>query len=152
VTDSVDNLLARLDQSGGEDACWPWLKRDGTLGKGYFRVGIPGTRRTQIANRIIMAAPDGVEVCHTCDNPPCCNPRHLFLGSQSDNMKDAATKGRLLRAGVHNGRTQLTEEGVRTIRARAAAGERHRDIAKDYGLTRAAVSHLARGLTWRHVV
>ena len=152
VSNPAEKFLHRLDTSGGDDACWPWLKVNGEYGKGYFTVGIPGTRKTAIVVRLMMNPPSDIEVCHTCDNPPCCNPRHLFLDTHAVNMQDAGKKGRMPARGALNPRTRLTEDDVREIRRVAASGTRHRDIAMNYGLTRGAVSHLVRGFTWSHVV
>jgi hypothetical protein len=152
ATDAIaERFAARLDMSGGKDACWPWIRRDGTPGKSYFTVMLPGTGRLQRVTRLLVDASDDVEVCHRCDNPPCCNPRHLFLATHQENMQDAGRKGRLLNQGVANPNTRLTEDDVRMIRSEAALGVRHWELAERYGLTRGAVSHMVRGLTWSHV-
>lgn len=81
--------------------CWPWTGRKNT--RGYGQVYVGGGRaneKREVAHRIAWRftfgpIPDGLLVCHHCDNPPCVNPEHLFLGTMSDNIRDASAKGRL---------------------------------------------------------
>lgn len=88
--------------------------------------------------------PEGMLVCHHCDNPPCVNPDHLFLGTQSDNMQDMARKGR------SNKHRRLTPEIVADIRARyAAGGITQQALADEYGIVFQHVSQIVRGLRWK---
>jgi hypothetical protein len=101
------NFAKHVDRSGGRHACWPWM---GTRqSKGYGSVGFKcadGKMRSFLAHRIAYMLATGqmimgeLQVMHACDNRPCCNPRHLFVGSQSDNMRDALNKGRMVIPGV----------------------------------------------------
>jgi hypothetical protein len=91
--------------------------------------------------------PDGLFVLHRCDNPPCVNPDHLFLGTQRDNMIDKVAKGRQARGRAQNG-TTLTEVDVLAIRADT---RRHREIAACYGISRPSVSAIKSRRNWRHV-
>lgn len=99
----AERFEERVDRSGGPDACHPWT---GTLSGGYGRIGEGGrgcrilyTHRVawELANGPI---PDGLDVLHACDNPPCCNVRHLSLGTHADNMADMAAKGRVRQPGT----------------------------------------------------
>lgn len=88
-------FFSRVDRSGGNGACWPWLGWKGD--RGYGRISVNGRlmRATHVSLLLQgMAVPPGMLACHHCDNPPCVNPRHLFLGSMSDNILDAVRKGR----------------------------------------------------------
>jgi len=110
--------------------------------------------------------PDGLWVLHHCDNPPCVNVEHLFLGTVQDNSDDMVAKGRgplgprngaathpeQLPRGSAHGLAKLTEADVVVIRARASSGEMHTTLARAYGVTPAAVGYIVRRITWRHVV
>lgn len=96
--------------------------------------------------------PKGMKVCHTCDNPPCCNDEHLYLGTDADNMADKEAKGRGNQPkGVSNAKSKLTEADVAEIRLRIAAGETHRKIANYFGGDHKTVGQISRGKTWIHI-
>lgn len=94
--------------------------------------------------------PDGMQVCHHCDNPPCVNPEHLFLGTNADNVADRVAKGRTLKGSAHPN-TRLTEEAVADIKARLSRGEGIRPVARLYGIGFGTVSDIDRGVSWKHV-
>jgi hypothetical protein len=95
--------------------------------------------------------PDGLQVLHRCDHPPCCNPRHLWLGTHLDNMMDRSRKGRVPR-GETSGRSRLTSTQVSDIRIRKSAGERARDLAIEYGVSMSTIHKLASRTRWRHQI
>jgi hypothetical protein len=133
------------------DDCWPWT---GPRVSGYgvlWRNGNNyGAHRVawELANGPI---PDGMFICHRCDNPPCCNPAHLFLGTQADNDADRTVKGRSSRGSKHPD-AKLTEDTVRLIRGRFAGGEAIRQLAADFGVSGATIHAAVHRKTWRHVV
>lgn len=99
--------------------------------------------------------PDGMYVCHSCDRPSCCNPAHLFLGSQRENMADMAVKGRAnsvppVRRGSELSR-KLAEADVAEIRRLHAAGLSQREIGSRYGIGQMTVSDIITRRSWKHV-
>jgi len=100
-----------------------------------------------------------MNVLHRCDNASCVRPDHLFLGTQADNAQDMATKGRV-RGGMHdvdqhgekNKQAKLTDDKVRTIRERYAAGGISMEkLASEYGISIGHVSVIISRKAWRHV-
>lgn len=89
-------ILQRINKNKEND-CWEWT--GGTQSRGYGITGIPKTRKKIVTHRASYEAfigeiPKGLYVCHKCDNPPCCNPNHLFVGTQKENLQDMVRKGR----------------------------------------------------------
>jgi len=146
---------SKVDRSGGPDTCWPWLT-SALADFGYGVVGVGGRRknggRTEKAHRVawmLTFGPiaDGLNVLHSCDNPLCCNPSHLFLGTLADNTADMVAKGR--HAHGECSYAKLTWEQVEEIRKRYATGsESQRWIARDYGISRSMVGLIVRGERW----
>lgn len=153
---------------GTESECWPWR---GQVNNGAGRLKL--RNRTMIASRLAYAFANGADpypwlVCHKCDNPSCCNPAHLFLGSPKDNMQDMLAKGRYrpLRGDQHGlrrnperaargeraGGAKLTETQVAEIRARYQPGGVTQDqLAEEYRVTRRTIGMIVRGERWAHL-
>jgi hypothetical protein len=148
----ADRFWPKVDRGAGPDACWPWTA---STTHGYGQIGVPGTRPHK-AHRVAWELtngpiPDGLLVCHRCDNPPCCNPAHLFLGTNADNMRDMVAKGRAgsrTAAGDLNPKARLTPEQVQEIRAAIASGEKFSELARRMGVSWTAVGNIAKGKTW----
>jgi len=118
-----------------------------STGYGQFRTRQP--RKHVLAHRYSWdlangPIPDGMQVCHQCDNPSCVNPAHLFLGSNQDNVTDMVAKDRVQR-GMRHHKAKLTDDQVEQIRVRLVRGERQRLIAADYGVTQSCVSMIGTG-------
>ncbi len=101
------------------ETCWLWTGPFTTRGRPRFwtapKQGVYAHR--YIYEQLIGPIPDGLYVCHHCDNPACVRPDHLFVGTQDDNMKDMVAKDRANKPkGESNGRAKLTEDDVRYIR------------------------------------
>lgn len=156
-----DRLRVCLDrhiQRGDLDDCWMWHGATGNGGYGRLGAG----KGIQVrAHRAIWALENGpispsLEVCHRCDNPPCCNPAHLFLGTHRANMSDMKEKGRHAPpphyAGERHSRATLTEERVREIRC--AMPLRYGDLsrfARKFGVSPNAIHAVVTNKVWRHV-
>lgn len=141
-----ERFWAKVKKCGPDD-CWPWLASRNK--DGYGRIGIGGHYGTMLlAHRVswelnIGAIPDGLHVLHRCDNPKCVNPKHLFLGSQTDNMADKAEKGRA--GGERHPSAKLSLAEVDNIRR---ASGLHREIASQFGISRQSVSNIKSGKSW----
>lgn len=97
--------------------------------------------------------PEGMLVCHHCDNPACVNPNHIFLGTQKDNMKDMIRKGRANKAiGSKTGNAKLTEDEVRQIVDLFLSGRcTRKEIAPIFGVSYSLIKQIIRGEVWKHV-
>lgn len=157
----IEDRFWRHVARGAPDECWPWTGGLARKGYGQFTLGRTEYGKEKIgAHRMafILAKgeiPDGLQVCHTCDNPVCCNPAHLWLGSNGDNQADMWRKGRSSwqREGYCPPRAgKLTPEDVREIRRLHATGQyTYRDLAPRYGVSPEMVGYIVRGQSWRGV-
>lgn len=142
----AERLRMKSDRSD-PDGCWPWTAASCRDGYGYLRF----EGRSQLAHRLAYRIangdfPDELKVCHTCDNPPCVNPSHLFLGTQADNTADMATK----RRSTHGERStsHLSEADVDLIHDLKARGATQRAIAARFGVNPSTVSRIVNGKRW----
>lgn len=138
---------AKVDKRG-PDECWPWLASTTPFGYGQIRRG----NRMPHAHRVAYALTfgpilGGLHVCHRCDNPPCVNPAHLFLGTNRDNSMDRHNKGRTA-SGEKSGHARLKADDVLAIRA---STESAAVLASRYGVNAMHISGIRRGKCWRTV-
>jgi hypothetical protein len=136
---------------GAQDACWEWQAARLKSGYGNFHSGGKKWRAHRYAYQHFVGDIGRFHVLHRCDNPPCCNPAHLFLGTPADNAKDKALKGRTgkeKRRGEMNVRAKLTDVAVTEIRASAETGG---ELARRLGVSRTLVNMVRRREIWRHV-
>ncbi len=159
----ADKFWARVDRTGGEKECWPFsggYKAKG--GHGQIVIGTRGKHGTGIligSHRLAWILtngpiPDEMCVCHKCDNPPCCNPSHLFLGTALENFDDMRRKGRARGGslpGEQNRNSKLNEQQVLEIREKYRSGMLQREIAEEYGVVQTAISYIVRQNGWRHI-
>lgn len=177
----IERFWSRVDRRGPKE-CWPWLHRVDKDGYGLLSFEFVRLR----THRIAFFLSTGIEplcmrVLHECDNPPCCNPRHLFLGTADENMRDKCEKGRQSKGLKHsasmdatkrrgdrngarlhiermprgeaNANSKFTADVVRAIRQRYAAGGIYQhELARQYHVTQAVISQIVSGKTWRHLL
>ncbi len=134
---------------------WSGLLTD--KGYGQFWLNGKSRRAHRTAWEIVNGPiPEGLIVCHKCDNPPCFNVNHLFIGTYADNSRDMHTKGRGKygtskpkppKRDTHTA-AKLSRADVAEIRIYLAMGESQRKIAKLYGMSSSGISKLARGVSW----
>ena len=152
----ADRFWSNVDQRG-DDECWEWQGYKIPSGYGQFGISHKGRKKIVPAHRIsyvcgggdeLRPIPDDMFVCHHCDNPACCNPKHLFLGTPADNSRDMVEKGRSARnLGELNGNVKLSYKQVEEIKA---SKERQIDLAKKFGVSQSAISNIRSGRTWIH--
>ena len=133
---------------GEPDDCWEWKRPTSVFGYGYFTVNGKRYRAHRYSWESIHGSiPDGLMVCHKCDNRACVNPDHLFLGTAKDNALDMAEKGRSYYKRGEDNNNKLTTDMVREIRD--AVGVSQWDLARKYGIGQTAVSSIRRRRTWK---
>lgn len=137
-------------QPAGDNDCWPWMRACTSKGYGQLYVGDKPVRTHRIAYYLAYGKWPNI-ACHECDNPICCNPRHITDGTYKLNSKHALDRKRLP-YGVACKHTKLSEEQVRLIRQRYTSGEALEGIAKDYGVSCTSVCHIGKGRTWKQLV
>lgn len=145
----LERMAAWLAGFSDPDQCWLWTgANNGSRGYGKIRE----RTRSIFAHRSAWEAthgaiPDEQLVLHRCDHPACCNPSHLFLGTQAENMHDMAMKGRS-NQGERCNFTKLTADRVREIRAATGL---QREIASRFAVAQQTVSRIRRRVDWRHI-
>jgi len=133
--------------------CWIWTAHLDSAGYGRFNVGREGIElRSHRVSFELFNYPivHKMHVCHTCDNPYCVSPTHLFLGTIADNMHDRDKKGRCQR-GQNHFRAKLTEVEVRIIRDAYVAGFKVGKIADYFGIHNATISQILSRKLWKHI-
>ena len=145
----IDRFWSKVDIRDPDD-CWPWKAGIGSSNCGQFFDG----KKNFIASRFayeITKGPLVNEACHTCDNRPCCNPNHLFDGTQNDNIQDAVRKDRMAK-GENHGRAKLTENQVLQIRQEYIPRVvTLKQLARKYGVCFARISNIIRRKNWKHI-
>ena len=142
---------------GKPEECWNWKTCVDRNGYGMFKTGNwqKGMWHYYYAHRVAFFLATGrqpweLQVCHSCDNPRCCNPDHLFLGTNWDNARDCVKKGRVPLGEARSG-AKLTAEKVREIRSALLDGCSRRELAQKFNMSWNAIRDISIGRSWRHV-
>lgn len=136
---------------GNEGECWEWT---GTCFQrsGYGRVNLSRKNGTTAHRKVwieLYGDPGALEVCHICDNRKCCNPKHLFLGTEKDNAADKVAKNRQARfPGSANQSAKLTEQQVLEIRKSDLS---HAELARRFNVSESNVRFIRKRGTWSHL-
>lgn len=142
----LQNVDNKIDQP---DECWEWMGRT-TRGYGILTLNRINTLAHRIAYELKYGVFDNnLKVCHKCDNPLCCNPFHLFLGTNKDNTDDMFAKGRnASRIGGLNGNSKLTEKEALDIKY---GNKTVSDLCKEYNIRNHIVYSIRSGTRWKHI-
>ena len=149
--------------------CLEWTgksRKRGGYGR-FFLIREDLGKKNVSSNRMVWELvfgeiPDGMMVCHKCDNPPCCNPSHLFLGTAYENYHDAVKKGRISlspahlvglikRVGMDVGSAKLTDEQVLDIREKHIQGLSNGLISRQFSVSQGTVSRIINRKLWNHL-
>lgn len=155
-----ERLDSHLDKSAGPEGCWVWTAS--TINGGYGQIGIvvDGRPTNNLAHRVAFELAIGRSVgdacvLHECDNRPCCNPRHLFLGSRADNAADMVSKNRQRNGivpGERHGMSKLRDADVIELRRSYAAHEASQpELARRFGIQQSTVWAIIHRRTWAHL-
>ena len=162
------NFWAKVDKTPGfgpNGDCWEWIASKNECGYGWFRIGKYTYKAHRAVYKLIYGLiPINLCILHSCDNPSCVNPSHLWLGTQIDNIRDKVKKGRGRPGGASgdkNGmhthpestspRAKLTADQVLEIRAEYAKGKHsYRELGNKWGINHSVIGKIIRRETWKH--
>ncbi len=139
----------KVDKSG---ECWEWTAHKNDRGYGDIKVNGKSVRAHRLAYSLVVGPiPEGMLVCHHCDNPSCVNPSHLFVGTQSDNIQDAINKDRFNNKGENNCKAKLVEDDIHEIRRLHSLGIKPPILAKTWGVSRQQINNIVNKISWMHI-
>jgi hypothetical protein len=147
----AERFWSKVDKRG-PDECWPWLASVNASGYGRLTAGRGVNLKAHRVSYTLEKGPipDGMNVLHHCDNPPCCNPGHLFAGTHKDNTQDMLSKDRGVAPphsfGKEHHHTKFDDAAARRI---IADQRTHHVIAAEYGVCSMTVFRLKHGQTWK---
>jgi len=156
MTTLADRFWKKVNVSDSTQ-CWEWKAYTLKSGYGWMYVGDRKSnfshRVSALLNGLIDTLDSKLHVLHRCDNPKCCNPSHLFLGTNADNVADRVSKGRTKHTPMHgekNGMVKLSEEDTQNIRTLYSEGEISQSkLANLYGVRQPQISRIVNGKRWR---
>jgi hypothetical protein len=143
---------------GASDECWEWQASRSCYGYGQFEINDHNYPASRVAWILTNGpVPDGLDILHSCNNPPCCNPAHLRPGTVSDNMQDSIRAGTHYRftykRGSEHHNAKLTENDVRQIRILFAKGNVTKvQLGRDFGVTPENIAFIVNRKHWSHIL
>lgn len=154
-----DERIRRLSEVDSETNCHNFTGQLNADGYGRMMIGsrADGTRRKAMAHRVAYEAlvgpiPQGLEVCHSCDNRKCVNPDHLFLGTHQENIDDREAKGRNNPPkGEAHSRAKLTEDDVLKMKLLREKGWAYSQLAGEFAVSKATAMRAVKGQTWAFI-
>lgn len=148
-------LLSKIEHDS--NGCWNWTASKFRDGYGQFKANRKNLKAHRVSYLIFIGdIPEGLCVCHRCDNPACVNPEHLFLATNQENTADRHSKARDAH-GERQWKAKLTNAEVSEILSRYTPGINQANtgnavqLAAEYGISRATLGHLIRRKTWKHI-
>lgn len=134
-----------------DNGCWQWTANISTNGYGQISRNKTTCRAHRIAyNLYIGEIPEGMVVCHKCDNKLCVNPDHLFIGTQEDNIRDCLNKDRNA-YGSRNAKAKLKEDDIFSIKVRYKNGVTMQEIGNIFGVSKNTISQVINNKTWAKI-
>lgn len=146
----IKRFLERINKTSN---CWNWT---GQLDKdkyGVIRTKLSHVKAHRVSYELFKGLiPEGLLVCHTCDNPSCVNPNHLFLGTYKDNTQDMIKKGRKFNnKGELSSLSKLTEKQILDIRSRKKYRGLQTDLSKEFNVSFQQISKIIKNQRWKHI-
>jgi|TARA_R110000796_G_scaffold63960_1_gene148081 hypothetical protein len=146
-----DRFIEKVEKT--EDGCWTWTAGTYRRGYGHFRRLLDGKWKMYKAHRYayevyVGEIPKGMLVCHTCDNPACVNPKHLFLGTPKDNAADMISKNRRVQ-GWNPLHRALSKEIADNIRSDHKEGMKYSELLVKYNTSQSQISRIITLQTWK---
>ena len=148
-----ERFWLKVDKSGGPKACWPWKAYCRHDGYGKFGLASGKMIGAHIEAFVLTHGFKPPMVCHSCDNPSCCNPKHLFARDHAVNVADMVAKARHSK-GQQHAHAKLTEEKVLLIRKRFVPNDSYngaRALAREFKVGRTVVDRTVKGVAWKHL-
>ncbi len=138
----------------GNNSCWEWIGCKDIKGYGRVKYHRKVVAAHRIAYKLFFGSiPSNMQVLHKCDNRVCCNPSHLYLGTNSDNVRDKVARNRQYRpAGLLNNHVKLSISNISEIRELYKIGKHsYRALAKRFNVTEPNIGYIVRRETWKFV-
>lgn len=154
--DIAHRFWSKVNKTENADVCWEWIACKDRSNYGVIRIDGKTVKAHRVAYELSYGKiPNGLGVLHRCDNPPCCNPTHLFVGNHAENMADMFAKGRRDNAKIRGSKqafAKLNEQQVVAIRDEyAKGGITQKELAIKYGVSQPTIGDVIHKRWWKHI-